>query len=160
MNHLKIYTLSFVFDNQTDHLLLVQIADDGPLQRKHTGIKGEIGIAEGIKQSAIGNIQASSGLVVLEAVLRGVVKTIYTESQSAVIYFVYESSMFSGKLGGNPGGRLKWVDILNVFNLPLEGLVEKVMPYLLDGESFFEGTIHLNAHEEVERSDIHICNTI
>jgi len=160
MSHPTIYTLSFVFDNQTDHLLLVQIANEGPLQRKHTGIKGEIDMAEGIKQAAIRNIQASSGLDVPEAVLRGVVKTIYPGSQSSAIYFVYEASQFSGELGGTPGGRLKWVDILTIFNLSLESLVEKIMPYLLDGESFFEGTIQLNAQDEVERSDIHICNSL
>jgi len=156
----SISTLSFIFDNQTDHLLLVQIAEDGPLKRKHTGIKGEISLAEGMNEAAIRSIQSSSGLAVSEAVLRGVVKTIYTESQSAIIYFVYESSMFSGELAGNPNGRLKWVDILNIFNLPMESLAQKVMPYLLDGESFFEGTLHLNSQDEVERSDIHICNTI
>ena len=159
MNNQSISTLSFIFDNQTDHILLVQIAEDGPLKRKHTGIKGEIGLTEGMQQAAIRSIEASSGLAVSEATLRGVVKIIYTESNSAHIYLVYESSLFSGELTGNPMGRFKWVDILNIFNLPMESLVQKIMPHLLEGESFFEGTIHLNSQDEVESSDIHNCNT-
>jgi hypothetical protein len=160
MSNQSICTLSFIFDNNTDHLLLLQIAEDGPLKRKHTGLKGEIGLTEDMNRAAIRNIQESSGLVVSQAVLRGVVKTIHTESQTSVIYFVYESSKFSGELEGKIPGRLKWVDILNIFNLQLESLVLEIMPHLLDGESFFEGAIQLNGQDEVENSDIRICNTI
>ena len=160
MNNQSIQTLSFIFDNETDHILFLQIAEDGPLKRKHTGLKGEIGLAEDTNAAAIRNIQASSGLVVSEAVLRGVVKSIDTESQSSVIYFIYETSKFSGELEGTIPGRLKWVDILNIFNLQMESLVQEIMPHLLDGESFFEGTIHLSGQDEVESSDIRICNTI
>ncbi|HEY3369745.1 MAG TPA: hypothetical protein VGK10_02790 [Prolixibacteraceae bacterium] len=160
MSNQSISTLSFVFDNQTDHLLMMQITQDGPLKRKHTGIKASVDLMESMNQAAIRSIQASSGLVVPEVLLRGVIKTIQSESQSSEIYFIYEASRFSGELAGHPSGRFKWVDILNIFNLPMESLVQNLMPYLLDGESFFEGTIHLNAQDEVEQADIHICNTI
>jgi len=73
---------------------------------------------------------------------------------------VYESSRFSGELENKLAGRLKWVDILNIFNLEMEGLVQELMPNLLDGESFFEGTIQLGNQEEILSSDIRICNTI
>jgi hypothetical protein len=159
MNDQTIHTLSFVFDNQTDHLLMVQISEDGPLKRKLTGIKSEIELSEGTREAAIRSINAATGLVFSKAVLRGVVKTICAESNAANIYLVYESSMVSGELTGSMGRGLKWVDILNVFNLPLEPLVLKIMPHLLEGESFFEGTIHLNDQDEVERSDVHNCNT-
>ena len=159
MNNQSIRTLSFIFDNKTDHILLLQIAEDGPMKRKHTGLKGEIGPAEDMNQAAIRNIQEASSLVVSQAVLRGVVKAIHVENQSSVIYFVYETSRFSGDLASTIPGRMKWVDILNIFNLQMESLVKEVMPHLLDGESFFEGTIHLNGKDEVESSNIRICNT-
>lgn len=160
MSNQSIKTLSFIFDNKTDHILFLQIAEDGPLKRKHSGIKGEIGISEDMNAAAIRNIQESSGLVVSEAVLRGVVKTIQASTGSATVYFVYESSKFSGVLESKIPGRLKWVDILNIFNLQMESLVQEIMPNLLDGESFFEGTILLNELDEVQSSDIRICNTI
>ncbi|HET6556086.1 MAG TPA: hypothetical protein VFG54_02160 [Prolixibacteraceae bacterium] len=160
MNHSSLNTLSFIFDNTTDHMLFLQVSEEGPQKRKHTGLKGTIGLTEEISKSALRNILESAGLVVSQAVLRGVIKAIDTESQSSVIYFIYEASRFTGDLSSHPQGRLKWVDILNVFNLQLEGLVEKIMPYLLDGESFFEGSIYLNAHEEVQSADIKICNSI
>ena len=155
----SIRTLSFIFDNKTDHILFLQIAEDGPLKRKHSGIKGEIGISEDMNAAAIRNIQESSGLEVSEAVLRGVVKTIQASTGSATVYFVYESSKFSGALENKISGRLKWVDILNIFKLQMESLVQEIMPNLLDGESFFEGTIYLNAQNELENSNIRICNT-
>ena len=160
MSNQSIQTLSFIFDNETDHILFLQIAEDGPMKRKHTGLKGEVNLTEGMNEAAIRKIQQSSSLIVSEAVLRGVVKIIYTESQSSVIYFVYESAKFSGELESKITGRLKWVDILNIFNLQMESLVQEIMPNLLDGESFFEGTIYLNSQDEVESSDIRICNTI
>ena len=157
--HQSIQTLSFIFDNKTDHILFLQIAEDGPLNRKHSGIKGSVGILEDTNAAAIRNIQESSGLEVSEAVLRGVVKTIQASTGSATVYLVYESSKFSGTLENKISGRLKWVDILNIFNLQMESLVQGIMPNLLDGESFFEGTVHLNDLDEVQSSDIRICNT-
>lgn len=160
MNSPEIQTLSFIFDNKTDHILLLQIAEEGPLKRKHSGIKGEIGVLEDMNAAAIRNIQEASGLEVSGVVLRGVVKTIYPEIQTSTIYFIYESSRFSGEIENNRVGRLKWVDILNIFNLPMESLVQELMPNLLDGESFFEGTIQINNLDEMISSDIRICNAI
>lgn len=160
MNHPSIQTLTFLFDNKTDHILLLQIAEDGPPKRKHSGIKGSIGALEDMNESAIRTIRESTGLEVSEAVLRGVVKSIQASTGSATVYLVYESSRFSGKMEGKIPGRLKWVDILNIFNLQMESLVQEIMPNLLDGESFFEGTIHLNSQDEVISSDIRICNSI
>ena len=160
MSNTSIQTLSFIFDNETDHLLLHQIAEDGPLKRKHSGIKGNIGLSEDINSSAIRSIQDASGLKISEVVLRGVVKVVWDESQTSAIYFVYESALFSGELENKLTGRLKWVDILNIFNLQMESLVQEIMPNLLDGESFFEGTVHLSDSDKVISSDIRICNTI
>jgi len=160
MNPPSIQILTFLFDNKTDHILLHQIAVDGPLKRKHSGIKGEPGLLEDMNKAAIRTIQESTGLEVKDAVLRGVVKSIQEETQSSVIYFVYESAKFSGELQNKVPGRLKWVDILQIFNLEMESLVQELMPNLLDGESFFEGTIQLNSLDEVIHSEIRICNSI
>lgn len=160
MNSPSIQTLAFIFDNETDHILLHQIAGEGPPKRKHSGIKGNIGMLEDMNEAAIRSIREASGLEVSQAVLRGVIKTLQAETASSVIYFVYESSRFSGELENKLPGRLKWVDILNIFNLEMEALVQELMPNLLDGESFFEGTIQLGIQDEVIRSDIRICNTI
>ena len=115
---------------------------------------------EDMNEAAIRSVHEASGIEVSEAVLRGVVKTIQAETQSSVIYFVYESSKISGELENKLPGRLKWVDILNIFNLQMEGMVQEIMPNLLDGESFFEGSIFLNEQLEVISSDIRICNSI
>jgi len=160
MSNPSMQTLMFIFDNKTDHLLLHQIAEDGPLKRKHSGIKGDIALLEDMNEAAIRSIQEASGLEVSQAVLRGVVKAIEDENQTAIIYFVYESAKFSGVLDSKISGRLKWVDILDIFNLQMESLVQEIMPNLLDGESFFEGTIHLSSQDEVISSNIRICNTI
>lgn len=160
MNNPSIQTFSFLFDNKTDHILLHQIAEEGPTKRKHSGIKGSIGLLEDMNTAAIRSIREASGLEVSQMVLRGVVKTIQEESHKSIIYLVYESSRFSGELENKLSGRLKWVDILNIFNLEMEGLVQELMPRLLDGESFFEGTVQLGSREEVLSSDIRICNSI
>ncbi len=160
MNNPSIQTLTFIFDNKTDHILLHQISEDGPLKRKHSGIKGESGLLEDLNDSAIRSIREASGLEVSQVVLRAVIKTIQKESQRSILYLVYESSRFSGELENKLPGRLKWVDILNIFNLEMEPLVQEIMPNMLDGESFFEGTIQLGSQEEILSSDIRICNTI
>lgn len=153
-------TLSFIFDNENDLILLHQMIEEGPLKRKHSGIKGNIEFAEDINSAAIRSIREASNLEIREMVLRGVVKIIQEESQSSIIYFIYESALFSGEFEKKIPGQLKWVDILNIFNLQMESVVQEIMPNLLDGESFFEGTIRLNEQDEVIESDIRVCNTI
>jgi ADP-ribose pyrophosphatase YjhB (NUDIX family) len=160
MSNPSIQTLTFIFDNKTDHILLHQIAENGPLKGKHSGIKGEPGLLEDMNEAAIRTIRESTGLDVKDVVMRGVVKTINEETQSSVIYFVYESAKFFGELQSKVSGRLKWVDILHIFNLEMESLVQELMPNLLDGESFFEGTIHLKSKDEIIHSEIRICNSI
>lgn len=158
MSNPSVQTLSFIFDNDTDHILLHQNSGEGPLKRKHSGIKGCPGLLEDLNNAAIRSMKETTGLDVLDAVLRGVIKTIQEETQTAIIYFVFETDKFYGELENKLPGRNKWVDILNIFNLEMEGLVQELMPTLLDGESFFEGTVHLNMLEEVVSSDIRICN--
>jgi 8-oxo-dGTP diphosphatase len=155
-----IQTLTFIFDNKTDHILLQRITTDGPLKGKHSGIKGEPGLLEDMNEASVRTIRESTGLEISNVVLRGVVKVIQEETEAAVLWFVYESSRFSGELQNKPGAQLKWVDILHIFNLEMESLVQELMPYLLDGESFFEGTIYLNNRDEVSRTEIRICNSI
>ncbi len=156
----QVQTLSFVFDNENDQLLMVQLSADGPLKRKHSGIKGQIEMDEDTNAAAVRSLQESTGLEIGSVVLRGVVKTVNIDNQASGIWLVYETSRFSGELNGNVPGRLKWVDILNIFNLQMEGFVQELMSYLLDGESFFEGTVRITNNDEVVESDIRICNTI
>lgn len=156
----SIQTLTFIFDNETDHVLLFQSAEEGPMKRKHSGIKGIIGTTEEFCQAAIRSVEQACGLNLKEPVLRGVVKAIQEETQSSVIYLIYESSRFSGEMENKLQGRLKWVDILNIFNLQMEGFVQEIMPNLLDGESFFEGSVFINGQQEVLKSEIRICNSI
>jgi hypothetical protein len=158
MNNPVLKTLSFIFDNDNDLLLMHQMVEDGPLKRKHSGIKGNIEPTEDINSAAIRSILEAASLEIEEMVLRGIVKTVHRESQTSAIYFIYESALFSGELEKKIPGQLKWVDILNVFNLQMESVVLEIMPSLLDGESFFEGMILLNDQDEVLESDIRICN--
>ena len=156
----SIQTLTFIFDNETDHILLFQNAEEGPMKRKHSGIKGIIGITEEFSQAAIRSVEQACGLTLEEPVLRGVVKAIQEETQSSVVYLIYETSRFSGELENKLQGRMKWVDILDIFNLQMEGITHEIMPNLLDGESFFEGSVYLSQMQEVTKSEIRICNSI
>ena len=160
MNQPTIQTLTFLFDNKTDHILLHQIAADDAAKRKHSGIIGEPGLLEGHNSAAILSILEATGLETHQAILRGVVKTIEEKDQKSVIYFVYESGSFSGELANKLPGRNKWVDILNIFNLEIEAVTHELMPWVLDGESFFEGTIFLDSQSNILSSDIRICNSI
>lgn len=160
MNNPTLQTLTFIFDNKSDLILIHQMAEDGPLKRKHSGIKGQIDLEEDMNKAAIRSIRESTGLEPVSVVLRGVVKTIYPENEKAIVSMIYETSRFSGELESKIPGRLKWVDILNIFNLQMEGMVREIMPYLLDGESFFEGTIRVNSQDEIIDADIRVCNSI
>jgi hypothetical protein len=160
MNNPSIQTITFLFDNKTDHILLHQHTRNSPAKREHSGIPGEPGLTEDHMYAAIRSIREATALETEQAILRGVVKAIDETDPKAVIYLVYESGRFSGELEDRLPGKLKWVDILNIFNLEIEPVTREIMPWLLDGESFFEGTIFLDSQQEIKSSDIRICNSI
>lgn len=55
MRNLSSCMLSFILDNQTDHIHLLQIAEGGSLKRMHTRLKVEIhlNIQDEVKSSVI-----------------------------------------------------------------------------------------------------------
>ena len=131
------------FDAEND-LILVQQHGTGKYARLHSGIDSDCELAEDTAASCREKLSEKSGLEIANLKLRGVIKTVDLTGDEAVIFFVYEAEYVHGSLQQNAEGRLKWVEVLNLFNLKYVPFVREIIGLLLDGESFFEAFFELD----------------
>ena len=147
-------TLCFVFDAENDTVLLQQYGA-GKYPRMHSGIDSDCEITDDTATSCRDQLIEKSGIEIAGMKLRGMIKTIDPVANEATIYFVYEAGFVHGELQQNAEGRLKWVEVLNIFNLKYVPFVKEILNYLLDGESFFEAFFELGENGEITNQQIH-----
>lgn len=152
LHHIK--TLCFVFDAEND-LLLLQQYGTGKYARMHSGINSDCMFADDTATSCRLTLTEKSGIEIAGMKLRGMLKTIDLAEEEASIYFVYEAEFVHGELKQNAEVRLKWVEVLNIFNLKYVPFVKEIISHLLDGESFFEAFFELGENGEIINQQIH-----
>lgn len=150
----QIKTLCFVFDPEND-LVLIQQYGIGKYARLHSGIDSDCNFNEDTANSCQIKLTEKSGVECANLKLRGIVKTVDLAEEESIIYLIYEAEYIHGELQQNADGRLKWVEVLNVFNLKFIPFVQEIMGHLLDGESFFEAFFELNEKGEAVNQHIH-----
>ncbi|HBL74727.1 MAG: hypothetical protein A2W90_24105 [Bacteroidetes bacterium GWF2_42_66] len=150
----RIKTLCFVFDAEND-LILLQQYGAGKYARLHSGVDSDCLFAEDTAASCKTNLLQKAGIQIAGLKLRGILKTIDPAEGEPTIYFVYEAGFVHGNLQQNAEGRLKWVEVLNMFNLKYIPFVKEIIAHLLDGESFFEAFFELSESGEIVRQQIH-----
>lgn len=150
----QVKTLCFIFDAEND-LILLQQYGTGKFARLHSGIESDCLFADDTATSCRKSLQEKSGIETAGMKLRGMIKTIDLAEADASIYFVYEVEFVHGELQQNAEGRLKWVEVLNIFNLKYVPFVKEIFNYLLDGESFFEAFFELGESGEIINQQIH-----
>ena len=150
----QIKTLCFVFDTEND-LILLQQYGIGKYARLHSGIDSDCLFAEDTAASCKTNLLQKSGIEIAGLKLRGVLKTVDLAEEEPTVYFVYEAGFVHGNLQQNAEGRLKWVEVLNLFNLKYIPFVKEILNHLLDGESFFEAFFELGENGEIVHQQIH-----
>ncbi len=150
----QIKTLCFVFDPEND-LILLQQYGNGKYARLHSGIDSDCLFAEDTAASCRANLVLQSGIEIAGLRLRGVLKTVDLAEEESTIFFIYEAELVHGDLQQNAEGRLKWVEVLNMFNLKYIPFVKEIIVHLLDGESFFEAFFELNESGEIIHQQIH-----
>lgn len=150
----RIKTLCFVFDAEND-LILLQQYGIGKYARLHSGVDSDCLFAEDTAASCIANLAQIAGIEIAGLKLRGVLKIIDLAEDEPTIWFVYEAGFVHGNLQQNAGGRLKWVDVLNMFNLKYIPFIKEIISHLLDGESFFEAFFEISERGEIVRQQIH-----
>ncbi len=153
MNQHLLSTLCFVFDFEND-CLLVQQFGTGPYARLHSGIEGDCLPDENPASSCIKNLKQQAGIDTSGMRLRGIVKTWNPEKQEARLIQVYESNFVHGELQQNAPGRLKWVEILNIFNLKYTPVITETIPLILDSECFFESFFLLDSENQIKNKEI------
>lgn len=153
MNQHRLHTLCFVFDFENDSLLIQQFGT-GLHARLHSGIQSDCLVDENPASSCIKQIKQQAGIETTGLRLRGTIKTWAAEKQEANLFQVYEANLLDGTLQQNASGRLKWVEILNLFNLKYIPEVAEILPLLLDSECFFEAFFVLNEAGEIQQKEV------
>lgn len=152
----QIKTLCFVFDPEND-LVLLQQYGTGKHTRLHSGIDADCLYDENMGTSCQEAIAKQSGVEISNLKLRGVVKNIDLAEDDATIFFVYEAEYIHGELQQEAEGRLKWVEVLNLFNLKFVPQTKEIISHLLDGETFFEAFFEEDENGRIVNQEIHIA---
>ena len=151
----QVKTLCFVFDPEND-LILLQQYGTGKYARKHSGIEADCYSQDDLANSSQEAVQKQSGLDVGNMKLRGIIKNIDLAEDESSLVFVYEAEYIHGELQQEAEGRLKWVEVLNLFNLKFTPQVKVIISHLLDSETFFEAFFEEDEHGQLVRQDVHI----
>jgi len=150
----QVKTLCFVFDNENS-LILLQQYGSGEYAHLHSGIDSDCMFADDTASSCIQNVVEKAGVEIAELKPRGLIKTVDLAEGEATIYFIYEAEYVQGELQQNAEGRLKWVDVLNMFNLEYVPFVQEIIKHLLDENNFFEAFFELGESGEIVSRQIY-----
>jgi 8-oxo-dGTP diphosphatase len=103
---------------------------------KWNGLGGKFEAGESPEDCVLREVREESGLVLLDARLRGVLTFPDFRLGENWLVFVYTATKFEGKLGVCAEGDLQWIDDAKLLELPLwEG--DRVFLPWLDRDAFF-----------------------
>ena len=144
----------FIKNREGNKLLLLK-RNREPMQHLCTGVGGKTRFDEDIHVSCLREVKEETGLEVQELTLRGVIKTLLQGKDSAWILFVYTAVSDSEICIDCDEGELGWVDIDAVESQNLIGFIREILPAVLSGEGFLEGTITHDLTGRVVEKTIH-----
>jgi len=130
----------FIVDKQNNKILLLK-RNREPMQNMFTGVGGKTNFDEDVNGSCIREVKEETGLDVKDIKLKGVIKTLLDGMDSAWMLFVYVANNFSGDLIDCDEGELTWVELDKLYSCELIGFIREILPTILDGNKFLEGTI-------------------
>jgi len=126
-------------EEKTEVLLLHRNRE--PMQGLWTGVGGKTAFEEDIHSSCLREIKEETGLDVFDLQLKGVIKTILPEFNSAWILFAYTATTSEPQsIIPCDEGALQWVKEEQVYEHNLVGFIRPILPYLLEEGAFVEGT--------------------
>lgn len=130
----------FIFDTQDRRVLLLK-RNRQPMKGMYTGVGGKAEWNEDVRLSCFREVKEETELEISKLTLRGIIKTIYQAGHSSWILFVFTAQAHNDQFGKCDEGTLEWVDRQDVASYPLIGFIKEIIPFVLDGNEFVEGTI-------------------
>jgi 8-oxo-dGTP diphosphatase len=103
---------------------------------KWNGLGGKLDPGESPDECVVREVREESGLLILDARLRGVLTFPAFRDGEDWLVFAYTASRFEGELGECAEGTLEWIADAKVLDLPLWEGDRHFLPWL-DGERFF-----------------------
>lgn len=143
----------FIVDRKNNKVLLIK-RNREPMQAMYTGVGGKTLPEESPFDSCIREAKEETGLDISGVRLRGVIKTILDGDDSSWILWVYTAGGYRGEMAKCSEGELEWVDINSIDSYKLIGFIKKIMPYILDESSTFDGVIVHDAKGNVIKDSI------
>ncbi|MBN1355972.1 8-oxo-dGTP diphosphatase [bacterium] len=105
---------------------------------KWNGLGGKMEPGESPEECAVREIHEESGLVAVDPRMRGILTFPRFDGANDWIVFVFTVENFRGSMHASPEGELKWIEDVDLADLPLwEG--DRIFLPLLNQERFFSG---------------------
>lgn len=141
MKKITVGNVCFLLDKQNKKILILHRNKD-PMKNLSTGVGGKTEFFEDIHLSCHREVYEETGLKPTNVRLKGILKTIVNDGSSSWILFTYTGECSSEEpLHDCNEGRLEWIPVQDAASCNLIGFIRKVLPHVLDEQSFFEGTI-------------------
>ena len=138
----------FLQDKRREKVLFLH-RNKEPMKDLVTGVGGKVGFEEDIHASCIREVYEETGLTPTNVRLKGILKTVIERGLSSWILFVYTGESPERTVHECNEGVLEWVPIREINTRNIIGFIRRVLPYILDERSFFEGTIVHDARGQV-----------
>ena len=138
----------FIQDKNREKVLLLHRTRE-PMKNLSTGVGGKTEFQEDIRLSCHREVYEETGLTPINVRLKGVLKTVVEGGACSWILFAYTAEGSEETVRECDEGTLEWVSIKELNSRTIIGFIRKVLPYILDETSFFEGTIVHDLQGEV-----------
>jgi ADP-ribose pyrophosphatase YjhB (NUDIX family) len=145
---ITIGNVCFIQDREKEKILLIH-RNKEPMKDLYTGVGGKTRTREDIRFSCQREVFEETGLSPTNVRLKGVLKTLIEGGSSSWILFAYTAESPECNVPYCNEGTLEWVPIHDLKSRHIIGFIRKVLPLLLDEESFFEGTVVHDLQGEV-----------
>lgn len=148
----------FLRDKAKNRLLLLHRSKD-PMKNLSTGVGGKTDFHEDINDSCYREVYEETGIKVDSIKLKGILKTLVDGGNSSWILFSYLADIDGQDIQECDEGELRWVALDQVYSHNLVGFIRRVLPHILDDQSFFEGTIthDMQGNIVTENIKLHPC---
>lgn len=137
---ITIGNVCFLHDKKREKVLLLH-RNREPMKDMMTGVGGKAEFQEDIHLSCHREVFEETGIHPVNVRLKGVLKTMVENGSSSWILFAYTAECSDESVRECDEGALEWVPITELYSRNLIGFIRKVLPHILDENSFFEGTI-------------------
>lgn len=153
-NYAKNVVVVFCYLIRNGEVLLIR-RNHPPAQHEYTVVGGKKEMGENLITACKREVLEETNLVLEHAELKGIITNSIDGRDYDFLTCYFLSESFSGELKSSHEGDVEWCKIKESFQKAgISDYYLRVSPYVLNGEEFFHGSLHVNAAGKIDHFHI------